>query len=125
MTHILTIYGDTDTVWNNAINKSDGEWNALGKLIEMHKAEKIKLVRSLVAAREIQNTRDPTQRAVLLKDYNALDAVKLDEKVLGIFSQNDQRGGTTIVVPMVSDVQDETTCCKLQAHGIKHRDASI
>ena len=66
------------------------------------------MLRSRVALRELEETPGPEKRQKLRADYEALDQVPNDEKVMGFHSQADRRGSSAY--PLVSDVQDEKIC---------------
>ena len=58
---------------------------------------------------EAQNTSNPTLREALLIDYNTLEKVAKDIRVLGFNTVYDQYGGF-VGYPLMSDVQDEPLC---------------
>ena len=77
---------------------------------------------SLVILRELMNTTKQTQRDYLIVDYQALEPIPKDEKLLGFYMQTDQYGGC-ITNPMFSDVQDEALREELTRRGLDLRDA--
>jgi hypothetical protein len=93
---------------------------ALAALLAEHRAGNIIMFRSLVVLREVVKTPDQTIKELLLSDYNDLPNIALDEKVLGMDTQTDRLGGTT-VNPIVSDVQDERVLSMLIKQGIGSR----
>ena len=116
----MKIYCDTDTLPHNirhADEKSQGELAALKQL-----AEKYSMFGSLVILRELMNTTKQTQRDYLIVDYQALEPIPKDEKLLGFYMQTDQYGGC-ITNPMFSDVQDEALREELTRRGLDLRDA--
>ncbi len=116
----MKIYCDTSTLPHNirhADEKSQGELAALKQL-----AEKYSMFGSRVVLRELISTTEQTQRDYLIVDYQALEPIPKDEKLLGFYTQTDQYGGC-ITNPMISDVQDERLREELTQHGLKLRDA--
>jgi predicted nucleic acid-binding protein len=114
----LKIYCDTNTLPHNIRDqKSQGELAAIMQL-----AEEYPMFRSLVVYREVMNTPEGTQQNNLILEYNALEPIPKDEKVLGFHTQSDQYGGC-ITQPLISDVQDEKICKELKRRGLKLRDA--
>ncbi len=85
-------------------------------------AEKYSMFGSRVVLRELMNTTKQTQRDYLIVDYQALEPIPKDEKLLGFHTQADQYGGF-ITNPLISDVQDERLREELTQHGLKLRDA--
>ena len=114
----MKIYCDTNTLRHN-IRHADqkAELAALEQL-----AEKYSMFSSRIALRELMNTTKQTQRDYLIVDYQALEPIPKDEKLLGFYTQTDQYGGC-ITNPMISDVQDERLREELTQHGLKLRDA--
>ena len=116
----MKIYCDTDTLPHNIRHvdrKSQGELAALQQL-----AEKNLMFGSRAVLRELMNTTKQTLRNYLIVDYEALEPIPKDEKLLGFYMQTDQYGGC-ITNPMISDVQDERLREELTQHGLKLRDA--
>ncbi len=114
----LKIYCDTNTLPHNIRDqKSQGELAAIKQL-----AEKYPMFSSLVALREVMNTPEGLQQNNLIVDYNALEPIPRDEKVLGFHMQSDQYGGC-VTNPLISDVQDETLRKELTRRGLELKDA--
>ena len=121
----MRIYCDTDTLLSNIRHpdeKCRAELAALQKLLAGRRDEGYSMFRSLVNYRELMETFDDSQKSALLQDYESLEPVRKDEKVLGMQTQEDRYGGC-VVYPLVSDVQDEAMCQELTDRGIKLRDA--
>jgi hypothetical protein len=68
------------------------------------------------------NTGNPAQLRALVGDYESLEPIPNDEKLLGFHHQSDQYGGF-LSSPMISDVQDEQIRDELLRHGFEPRDA--
>ena len=119
------IYCDTDTLLSNIRHhdeKSKREFLALQRLLAGRRTGKYQLVRSRVGLREITATGKELLRQDLLTDYEALEPIANDEKVLGFDTQYDRLGGS-ITNPLVSDVQDEPLRDQLMQRGLSRRDA--
>jgi hypothetical protein len=117
----MRIYCDTNTLLSNT-NNDAVEFSALGHLLDAHRSGKIRMYRSLVDLREVMGTTNIRQREKLLSDYEELQPIPADERVYGFSTQNDQYGGFASV-PLVSDVQDEAICARLELRGLDRRDA--
>jgi hypothetical protein len=121
----LSIYCDTDTLLSNIRQddeKSKRELLALQRLLDGRQAGKYQMVRSRVSLRELTATRNEALRQDLLTDYEALESIANDEKVLGVDTQYDRLGGF-ITNPLVSDVQDEPLRDQLMQRGLSQRDS--
>ena len=125
------IYCDTSTLLNNIKRHNDAksvkELEALEKLLALHAAGKIRMVRSREALRELQKPPrkgplQPERVARLRADYDDLNQIALDEKVLGFDSQFDQRG--EVSTPLVQDVQDAPLRDELVGGGLDRSDAA-
>jgi hypothetical protein len=117
----MKIYCDTDTLFSN-IKKSPIETAALSRLLADHYAGKIVMYRSRVNLREIMATRCVTQQQKLIADYEGLQAIPYDDKIVGFNAQTDQLGGF-VGYTLISDVQDEAIWKELEQRGLQHRDA--
>jgi hypothetical protein len=80
------------------------------------------MVRSRVSLRELTATGNEALRQDLLTDYEALESIANDEKVLGFDTQDDPLRGF-ITNPLVSDVQDEPLRDQLMQRGLSQRDS--
>jgi hypothetical protein len=67
-------------------------------------------------------TADPSQRAKLKTDYDALGKIERDERIVGFNTVYDRTGGF-VGFPLISDVQDEQTRDELIKMGLSKRDA--
>jgi hypothetical protein len=83
-------------------------------------AAKLRAAGPLLVTYEALKTRNETQRNRLIDDYNALQPILNDEKLLGFNVQISQY--TCINSPRISDVQDETIGKELRDRGLKQRD---
>src|SRR5262249_53969553 len=121
----MLVYCDTSTLLNNVKRHNDPktkkELAALLQLLMLRLAGRVKMVRSRVALRELDRTKAPEHLMRLRADYQALDQVPLDEKLVGYHSQFNERGGITH--PLVEDVQSPALRDKLAQHGLDRRDA--
>ncbi|SRR5579885_697599 len=122
------IYCDTDTLWNNIERhvhndeKSARELSALQRLISDHKAGRCKLVRSRVALRELDRTKNQEHKNKLRADYEALEQIPRDERLCEFHTNYDQFGGF-ITNPIVSDLQDDNLYKQLLERGFRDKDA--
>ncbi|SPE45522.1 hypothetical protein SBA7_880014 [Candidatus Sulfotelmatobacter sp. SbA7] len=112
-------YCDTDTLFSNAARhardaKSQAEATAIRSLMSKHDQGKIRLLRSNVARRELENTADVRQRDSLRKEFFERVPVAKDEKLLGFDTQYTDPYGGFVTNPLVSDVQDERLCAELE-----------
>src|SRR5262245_45277573 len=100
----MRVYCDTSTLLNNVKRHDDEktltELSALERLLELRREGKIDMVRSRVALRELERTKDPEQLTKLRADYEALDQIPLDEKVVGFHNESSRLGGGSY--PLVS-----------------------
>ncbi len=80
------------------------------------------MYRSRVVRAELERTREPKQRSALQADYEALDKIPKDERVLGFCNTQDKFGGF-ISYPMVSDYLNETHHKELVTRGLSEKDA--
>jgi hypothetical protein len=102
----LRIYCDTSTLFHNM--KGDdvsGELKALERLLEYRSQGKLVMYRSRVVLSEIVATKDLEQRERLVADYDVLDQIPHDERVVGFHNQWDKFGGVSY--PLVSDIQND------------------
>jgi hypothetical protein len=127
----MQVYCDTDTLFHNVQRQSNEpktrvEMHALQHLLNFRRQGRIRMVRSRVVLREIENFRDSgTNNASQLldklrADYESLDHVELDEKLHGFHHQSDPYGGF-VTYPLMSDVQDEALVEELRQNGLKSR----
>jgi hypothetical protein len=112
----LKIYCDTNTLRHN-IRDDPEELEALDQL-----QKKCSMFGSHLAHYEAMKTSDQTLREALIIDYNALEKVSKDIRVLGFNTVYDQYGGF-VGSPLISDVQDETLRDDLIKRGLEPRDA--
>src|SRR5262245_50559320 len=95
----MKVYCDTSTLLNNVKRHDDAktltELSALERLLELRREGKIEMVRSRVALRELERTKDLEQLTKLRTDYKALDQVPLDEKVVDFHNQYSRLGGAS------------------------------
>src|SRR4051794_23078702 len=110
----MEIYCDTNTLFSNISNiTAPSELAALQRLLAAHRAGGIVMYRSLVDLREVMDTKHLIKQQSLVADYERLEPIRKDEKLLGYHNQVDQYGGF-ISNPLVSDVQDEAICRELE-----------
>jgi len=106
----MRVYCDTNTLLHNMTGKpfdrqDNVELAALKKLLKLRNDGKLLMFRSRVNLTEIGATKDQIQRNKLLSDYETLDQIPLDEKVVSFHNAMDRYGGASY--PLVSDYQDE------------------
>jgi hypothetical protein len=115
----MKVYCDTSTLLSNIKRHDDAktlkELAALERLLALRWQRKIEMVRSRVVLRELERTHSE-QLVKLRADYEALDQVPLDERVLGFHDQFDRFGGVSY--PLVSDVQDDDLRDELVRRGL-------
>ncbi len=100
------IYCDTSTLAPNIRDpKSLPELEALKRLRELCQAGKCPMLRSHIALRELEETKDVEQRERLKADYDLLERVLKDERLLG-FSHNVDQFGGFVTCPLIQDIQD-------------------
>ena len=80
------------------------------------------MLRSRVNLRELERTRNPGQRSLLLADYEVLEPIPLDERHYGQSQLLTDPYGGSVSNPLVSDVQDERMLAELECY-LKRRDA--
>lgn len=118
----MRIYCDTNTLFHN-IRGTDrnvlNELDALRKLLDLRALGKILMFRSRVALGEVTSTANLALREELKADFEKLDQLPNDEKLLGFNTVTDQYGGVCRS-PLVSDVQDEKLCKELYELLIFH-----
>jgi len=121
----MKVYCDTSTLWNNVTRHDDvktlKELRAFEKLLALRRKGKVKMVRSHVVLRELERTKDDAQLISLRADFEGLEQVPLDEKVVGFHNQYSNLGGGSY--PLVSDVQDERLRDELLQRGLDRGDA--
>jgi hypothetical protein len=122
----MKVYCDSDTLFHNIARhkdtpKAQTELDALTRLLALRDAGKIAMFRSHLVTYEAMKTSNETQRNRLIDDYNALQPILNDEKLLGFNIQISQY--TCINSPIISDVQDETIRKELMDGGLEQRDA--
>ena len=123
----MKLYCDTDTLLHNIQRHGDQndvrrEMEGLEELLQRRRTGTLTIYRSRVVLRELERTADEDQRARLRADYESLEQIPQDERVLGFNNVIDLHGCSSCY-PLVSDVQDEAICSELQAHGIDLGDA--
>jgi hypothetical protein len=93
----MRVYCDTNTLFHNMSGEK-------GKKAEIE----LPALRELLGWRQRGNiaTKELDQRDKLMSDYESLDQIPRDEKVIGFENRMDRFGGPTN--PFVSDVQNET-----------------
>jgi hypothetical protein len=122
------IYCDTDTLWNNIERhaaediKSARELSSLEKLIAENKSGHCVLLRSRVALRELDRTKNQVHRNKLRADYESLEKIPNDERLCGFHTNFDQFGGF-ITNPIISDIQDDNLYRRLRERGLATNDA--
>jgi hypothetical protein len=100
------IYCDTSTLAPNIRDpKSLPELAALEQLRQLCKEGKCTLLRSRIVQGELERTKDAALRNQLKEDFDLLDGILHDEKLLGFNTMYDQYGGFT-TNPLISDIQD-------------------
>lgn len=117
----MKIYWDVAAFPNNALHndtKTKRELAAIEELLVAYAAGKVSLMGSRVCLRELLNTANEEKRAKLRENYDFLERVPYDEKVLGFHTQYDQYGGFC-TNPLVGDVQDENLRNKLMKRGLE------
>jgi predicted nucleic acid-binding protein len=114
----MRIFIDTSCLRSNILRHSDRksqkEVTALEQL-----AERYSLFGSSLTLREVMATTSASQRDSLIVDYNTLQRIPKDEKVLGFHSNG------SIVYPLVQDYQDETLRKELIEAGLTPKDAEL
>jgi hypothetical protein len=117
---ILKVLCDTDALFPNIRDeKSEGQRQALKKLLEMRAAGHLVLLRSEVNRVEISNTKNKEQRDKLEAAYMALDPVHKEENVSN-FSLIPGPTGSFILNP-ASDL-DPAAYQDCRARGLSDRD---
>jgi hypothetical protein len=109
---VKMIYCDTNTLFHNIQghdSNTQKELDALQKLLVWRQDGSISMFRSHINLREITATPDLEQREKLIADYETLDTIPNDEKLLGFHTITDPYGGFA-TTPLISDVQDERIC---------------
>ena len=102
----MRIYCDTSTLFHNMKGEDvASELRALERLLEYRRHGKLLMYRSRVVLSEIVATTDLELRERLIADYDALDQIPHDERVVGFHNQWDKFGGMSY--PLVSDIQDD------------------
>jgi len=100
------IYCDTSTLAPNIRDqKSLPELEALKGLRKLCQAGKITMYRSHIVRGELERTKNVELREQLKADYELLDGVLQDERLLGFHTTFDQHGGF-VSYPLISDIQD-------------------
>ena len=114
----LKIYCDTSVLISNiADQKSVAELDAMRELGSM-----FPMRGSLLVRRELMDTRDLAKRDRLAVDWQKLEPIEHDEKVVGFNTVYAQFGGFA-ASPLVSDVQDEVLHAELTGRGLSPKDA--
>jgi len=117
----MKVYCDTNTLAPNIRDPAClPELEALKRLRALQEAGAVVLLRSRAVLAELEKTPTPEQREKLRADYELLEHILKDEKLLGFNTQYDQYGGF-ISSPMVADVQDEKLCSEIY-EKVKQRD---
>jgi hypothetical protein len=108
MSAALKIYCDTSTLAPNIRDsKSQPELTALQQLRLLRKQGKCVLLRSHIVRGELERTKNATLRERLKADFDALEGILNDEKLIGFNTVYDQYGGFT-TNPLIEDIQDAT-----------------
>jgi hypothetical protein len=122
----IAICFDTSALPSNISRHSDAKSGAdlaaVITLIEGRASGKYQLLSSRLNDRELSETADPSQRAKLKTDYDALGKIERDEQIVGFNTVYDRTGGF-VGFPLISDVQDEQTRDELIKMGLSKRDA--
>jgi hypothetical protein len=123
----MKVYCDTNALFHNISRHKEEpnaqrELDALEQLLQRRQAGTPTMFRSRVDLRELEETKDQSQREKLRLDYESLEQIPNDEKHYASNVQTDQHGGT-IANPLVSDVQNESICRELLEGGLERRDA--
>jgi hypothetical protein len=122
---VLKVYCDVAAFPNNALHKetkTEREAAGIKKLFDAYAAGKIALLGSLVCLREVTRTAAELKRDALVRDFDSLQRVSKDEKLLGFNTVYDQYGGFC-TSPLISDIQDDRTCERLIQQGLDQKDA--
>jgi hypothetical protein len=98
------IYCDTNTLAPN-IRDEPSELEALKRLRELCQSGKCSMYRSHIVLAELERTPDVEQRERLRADYELVEGILHDEKLLGVRAAFDHLG-TYANCPIFSDVQD-------------------
>jgi hypothetical protein len=77
------------------------------------------MLRSHIALRELEETKDVEQRERLKADYELLERVLKDERLLG-FSHNVDQFGGFVTCPLIQDIQDSKIFDEIYQQ-LKHR----
>jgi hypothetical protein len=117
----MRIDRDTSTLLNN-IRDPDPEIQRKERAAIERLAERCSMFGSHIVRYEPTNTKKETRRNELIIDYQELERVPNDEKLLGYNTVTDQYGGFCCS-PLISDVQDEALRDELVKHGLGQRDA--
>jgi len=100
----LKVYCDTSTLAPNIRDpKSQPELAALEQL-RLHR-NKCVLLRSRIVQGELERTPDDALREQLKADFDRLEGVLKNEKVIGSYNIDDHYGGS-ITNPLVQDIQE-------------------
>jgi hypothetical protein len=122
----IEIYCDTSVLPSNIRHndeKSLREKAAMDELRAGVSLGRYVLRVSGVNDREVSDTQKMEQRAALTSEYKALSRIERDEKLLGINTVFDQRGGFVGNSPILSEIQDDGMRDDLVAMGLSQRDA--
>jgi len=107
MNRVPKIYCDTSTLAPNIRDpRSQSELAALKQLRVLHQQCKCTLLRSHIVKGELERTPDVSLREQLRADFDLLEGILNDEKLIGFNTVYDQYGGFT-TNPLISDIQDE------------------
>jgi hypothetical protein len=117
----MRIFCETSSLRHNISRHSDAKSKAeLAALSQL--AERYLLVRGRAVLRELMQTADVLQRNNLIVDYEALQPIPKDEKLLGIqYVQTGQYGFVNI--PRLADTQDDALRDELIREGFERLDA--
>jgi hypothetical protein len=106
MSWVPKIYCDTSTLAPNIRDpKSQPELAALEQLRLLCRESKGVLLRSHIVRGELERTKDASLREQLKADFDLLEGVLKDEKLLGFHTEHDRYGGF-VTYPLMSDIQD-------------------
>src|SRR5437899_1708910 len=97
---VLKSYCDTDTLLNN-IKRHEDEPKAQEELAALElllagRGDGYSMYRSHVALAELEKTADQQHREKLRADYEALDRIPNDEKLIGFHNQMDHLGTVSV-----------------------------
>jgi hypothetical protein len=114
------IYCDTSTLAPNIRDPhSLPELEALKRLRALREAGHCSMFRSHIVQGELERTQNAKQRELLKADFELLDGILHDQKLLGFNTTFDQLGGF-VTFPLISDIQDSQMFEEIYQE-LKHR----